>query len=712
MDPVPQNIPIPPVVPAPVPQVEIPVPVPVSTPTKLSNNRNKIVVGIIIAIFLILISAATAYYFFVFKNQTRNSGISPGVKVTNLQLPKYWINCDDKRQVIEEGNLLYVGCLGGVLVVDKTTGEVKDQISVADGLGSSLAGSMVKKGDTLYIGGQDGITVFNLKTREAKKISVKEGLVNGANVGLAEDVDNIWVTTFNGVTLSNLTKGTLTNYRTELDNQAEKVDVVNALVTDKYVYFLEVASVYSSGAVIRYDKSAGTFKTFKPDSFGKTDQYARIDFNYVGNFGGLVFVGDSNSIFEIDENGDDTWKKIESPFEFVKQDTGLSYNVILHILQNSDTKGLLLSSENKIYRYTPSTGTTERIYDFGKSYTDILFHNSGPKIWFNPPTNSGNWISFLDLNNLQVTNYTLKDRPQAFGQVVALIDDEPIIDTSTGIYKYSIDQEKFVEFLGGLSGFNGNFQQPVFQPIPGTSEVFVFRQVCGQGCEKPVFDLYNYADGTSKELVLPSTMVLLGSTNVPGGVSYSALTVVWRDLKSGKIGLSYEGEGAGKYMVYDASSQEWSTLEKMPEGADNFDPATGVICNRVYTYKTNGNKFGSDGCTGQATNGSISWKITENKIVETDSTTGKSKTLTPPTLEADYTPFETISSPRFGKIMYVNGKLWVASDRGLISYDPAGASYKVYGPSEGLLSKDVTDYLVGKYLWVVTNWGGLSVINE
>jgi hypothetical protein len=712
MDPVPQNIPIPPEVPAPVPQVEIPVPEPVPTPAKPSNNRNKIVIGIIIAIFLILISAATAYYFFVFKNQTKNSGILPEAKVTNLQPPKYWINCDDKRQVIEEGNLLYIGCLGGVLIIDKTTGEVKDQISMANGMGDVTAESIVKKGDTLYIGTQDGISIFNLKTREAKKISVKEGLVNGANVELSEDGDNIWVTTFNGVTLFNPAKGTLTNYRTELDSQAEKVDVVNALVTDKYVYFLEVASVYSSGAVIRYDKSAGTFKTFKPDSFGKTDQYARIDFNYVGNFGGLVFVGDSNSIFEIDENGDDTWKKIESPFEFVKQDTGLSDNVILHILQNSDTKGLLLSSENKIYRYTPSTGTTERIYDFGKSYTDILFHNSGPKIWFNPPTNSGNWISFLDLNNLQVTNYTLKDRPQAFGQVVALIDDEPIIDTSAGIYKYSIDQGKFVEFLGGLSGFNGNFQQPLFQPIPGTSEVFIFRQVCGQGCEKPAFDLYNYADGTSKELILPSAISTLGSTQVPGGVIYDFFSLSWRNFANGKIGLSYSNNGIEKYIVYDINSGEWSSATKIPEGVNKFDPAMGIICNRVYTYKTNGNKFSEDGCTGQATNRSLSWKISDNKIIEVDQSTGKTKTLNPPVLEANYTPFDTVAYPGFSKLMFAHSKLWIASNRGLISYDPNIESYKLYGPSEGLLSKDITNYLVGKYLWVVTNMGGLSVIGE
>jgi len=711
MDPVPQNIPTPPEVPAPVPQVEIPVPVPIPTPTKPSNNRNKIVIGITIAILLILVSTATAYYFFVFKNKTGNSGVLPEAKVTNLQLPKYWINCNDKRQVIEEENLLYIGCLGGVLIIDKTTGEVKDQISMANGMGDVIAESIVKKGDVLYIGTQDGISVFNLKTREAKKISVKEGLVNGANVELSEDGDNIWAATFDGVSLLNTVSGKLTNYTTELDSQSEKRDISNVLATDKYVYFLEVASAYSSGAVIRYDKSARTFKIFKPDSFGRTDQYARLDFNTIAASGNQVFVSDDREIFTIEETPDSTWKKIDSPSKFILKDLSTDFSVV-RLLRNNNSAGILMFSGSKIYRYIPAADTTEIFYDFGKVSPNIIYSSSGSKLWFSFYNRTDNFVNSLDLTTKQIVNFQLKDRPELFGQIVALIDDEPIVDTSAGINKYSLDQGKFVELLGGLSGYNGNFQQPVFQPIPGTSEIFVFRQVCGQGCEKPAFDLYNYADGTDKELILPSAISTLGSTEVPGGIIYDSFSLSWRDFTNGKIGLDYPDNGIEKYIVYDINSGEWSGATRIPEGVDKFDPVTGVICNRVYAYKINGNKFSEDGCTGQATSGNLSWKINDNKIVETDKATGKTKTLTPPVLEANYTPFDTVAYPGFGKLMFAHSKLWIASNRGLISYDPNTESYKLYGPSEGLLSKDITDYLVGKYLWVVTNMGGLSVISE
>lgn len=684
---------------------------PVQTPPDLPRTNGKIVCGIA-AVFFIVLALVVGYYFLVFRNSAKSSIGPVASGVVEFQTPKYWINCDDKRQVIEEGDLLYVGCLGGVLVLDKKTGGVRDQVSMAEGMGNMTANSIIKKGEILYIGTQDGVSVFNLKTREAKKISVKEGLVNGANIELAADGDKIWVATFDGVSLFDPNRGTLTNYTSELDAEAEKRNVVNMLVTDKYVYFLEVASVYSAGAVIRFDKSAGTFKAFKPESFGRTDQYARLDFNSIAVLGNQVFVSDDRELFAIDESDDALWKKIESPRSFILKDLATDFSVV-RLLKNTVSDGILVHSGSKIYKYSPNTDTTDVFFDFGKDNPDILYKSTGNTLWFSIYNKTDNFISALDLITKQVSSFQLKDRPESFGQVLALIDEEPVLDTNAGIYQYSFELDKFISILSTLSGFNGNFSMPLFQPIPGTANIFIFRQVCGQGCEKPFSYIYNYADGAMKELSLsPPVISSITSKGFGGAIFYNSLSPSWRDFKAGKIGFNYMDDGKEKYIVYDINADEWGLATDIPTGADKFMTNGVSFCNRVYTYKINGDKFGIDDCTGVVTNGSLSWKNNENQIAETDIVNGKTKTLTPPVLEANYSPFESASKPVFGKLMFTHSKLWITSNRGLISYDPKTGVYKLYGPSEGLLSKDVTDFLVGKNLWVVTNWGGLSAIKE
>ena len=131
-----------------------------------------------------------------------------------------WVNCDDVRDVIEENNRLYVACNGGVLVVDKTSGKVVDQISMTQGLSNHTTTSLAKKGNILYIGTQDGFTIFDLSSRQAKKISVSKGLVNGANIFLALDGDILWIGTFDGLSRYDTISGQITNYKEELDRKS------------------------------------------------------------------------------------------------------------------------------------------------------------------------------------------------------------------------------------------------------------------------------------------------------------------------------------------------------------------------------------------------------------------------------------------------------------------------------------------------------------
>lgn len=674
----------------------------VQVPPQIFKKPSKHKVLLIVAIGLLLIFVSLGAFYFLFTKNKPNTSDNP---------PKYWINCDDIRQVIDDGGVLYAGCLGGVLVVDKNTGEVKDQLSMVNGLGDLTGNSLVKKGDILYVGSQDGVTIFNLKTREAKKVSVKEGLVNGANIELYPDGDNIWVATFDGVSLLNTTSGQITNYTSQLDSAAQKREITNALVTDKYVYFLGASNAYSSGAVIRYDKSSGIFKTFGPDSFGVTGQYAYVNFTTIASYNNQVFVSDDKQMFSIDETPDASWKKIDSPSEFILKDLATDFSSI-RILKNTDSGGILIFSGNKIYEYNPVNDTTDVFYDFGKNSPSVIYNSRDGTLWFTVYQDS-NWVNSIDLTTKQISNFKLIDRPKSFGSLVALIDDEPVVDTATGIYKYSLDTGKFIS----LAAFTGNFDagslQPVFQPIPGTQNIFIVRQVCGQGCEKPSIGLYNYLDGVFTELALPPEVVSIATTPASSGdvVFYPAIGLSWRDLKNGLLGFSLDGV-TDKFIVYNFFTSSWQITTNIPDGANRFDSGSGVVCNNVYTFRARGNSFGNDDCMGTATDGNLSWKISDSKVIEMDSVMGISKTLTPPSLEPNYNPFGSVDKPGFSKILFENGKLWISSNLGLTSYDPVKGTYKLYQLSDGLPSKDIANFLVGKYLWVVTNWGGLSVVPQ
>jgi hypothetical protein len=306
----------------------------------------------------------------------------------------------------------------------------------------------------------------------------------------------------------------------------------------------------------------------------------------------------------------------------------------------------------------------------------------------------------------------LKDRPKDFAGILALIDDEPVIDNAVGIFKYSSARSVFTPIPGLNVNSGESFGQDTFQPIPGTASVFILSQFCGMGCSKPVMALYNYSDGTVSNLNFPESVNSEISQPVGSAVGYQYLTISWIDVVKSELGVSYAIDGVTKYLVYDVNLKLWSDLAQVPAGVEKFDQTNGVVCNNVYSFASNGNKFSDPGCSGTAQSGNLSWKITKGVVYETDSTTKVQKALNPPVEEAYYTPFETISPPGFTSLKFVNGRLWIGSDRGLSSYNPTDGTFRLYGITQGLLSKEVTNFLVGKNIWVITNWGGLSKITE
>jgi len=715
MEPLPQtNLPQPVTEVPVIPPVSEP-PVPISEPPKQPSNIRKIWIPVIIITALVGISALI-YFVFTFIKPQLTLNVPKPVSST-FTVPQKWINCGDVRQVVDDGGSLYVACGGGVVIADKATGKVTDQIGEADGLSNRIATSLVKIGDNLYIGTQDGMTIFNLKTRQAQKISVKEGLPNGANVEVVGDGTNIWIATFNGVGLYDTVAGKLTSFTySKLDPQAKAAEIYDMYVTEKFVYFLENSNDNSSGAVIQYEKSTGNIKTYKPDSFGVTGQFAYINITSIGSFGSKVFVSDDKTMFELDETAGGSWTQVDSPVAFIKNDLNSSFSVV-KILKNTDPQGLLIIAGSKIYRYVPDSNSTDVAYDLGKVNLGILLNSTGRTDWFTSYDDPSVWVEAMDLDSTTLTQYKLADRPKDFDQVLAIIDDEPVIGSSLGFFKYSLDQNKFVAFnsLPAASGQSlgiAGLGSPAFQPIPNTQTVFIFHQICGQGCDKPGIILYNYSDGTSSNVDFPASMLSgisqpFGSTTV-----YIPLTLSWMDTAKGDIGMSYLSGQATKYFAYNISSKTWSTPAAIPAGAEKLDQTNGVFCNLVYTFKTNKNVFSDPGCNGVAQNGNLSWMITDGVVYETNSATGAKKALTPPAEAQYYDPFGNITTPMFQSLIFANGKLWIGSNRGLSSYNPADGTFKLYGADQGLLSKEITSFLIGKYIWAITNTGGLSVLTE
>lgn len=699
------NAPIP-SVPIVTPPVESPIPEQ-PTPLNVKKPINKILVfGILI---LLVILAGSGYYFLNKNTNNGPNGTDTPISVKKeIQIPSFWINCSDSRQVLEDGDKLYVACFGGVLVIDKM-GNVVDQLSMVNGLGDSTATSIVKDGNILYVGSQDGVTKYNLISHTGKKISVKEGLVNGSNIKLALDGQTLWIATFNGVSKLDTKTDTLTNYTTELNSTSEKRNISEVLVTSKYVYFLELASAYSAGAVIQYNKSTNSFKTFRPADFGRVDQYARLDFNTIAKYENNIFVSDNREVFKLNEDGS-SWEKIDSIVKFVNKDLNTTFSV-LNLLKNQDSSGVLITSSNKIYSYNPTTNQISVFYDFGSSNTGvgIKYSSIDKKLWYDVYNQGISWLSALDLTTKQITSYPLT-RPKSFASVVSVIDDNVIVDTDNGLFKYDLESNVFTPIYKSVS-YNGDLTLPGFLPIPNTQEIFMYQQFCGQACEKPIINLYNYATGSIKEIVMPVNIMELGSSKIMGGISYAAFNLSWADFANNKVGFSYTVDGVGKYISYNLVSGEWVEEANLSDSVERFD-SLGSFCNRSYTFKVK-NSFSEYGCSKTVTNGDFVWSLEGGKVVETNKQTGQVKTLVIPANEPHYTPFEWNSNLAIKKITFTDNFLWVSTDRGLTRYNPIDQTYKLYSPTDGLLSINVNSFVVANdKIWVVTEWGGLSVIKE
>lgn len=624
-----------------------------------------------------------------------------------------FVNCDDIRKVIEDGDKYYVACLGGVLVIDTKTGIVTNQISTHNGLGNSTATDLVKKGDKLYIGTQDGFTEFDFTTWKGKKISVNEGLVNGSNIELTLQGDTLWVGTFDGVSSYDTKTGKIVNFTKELHPTAEKSSTRGIYSNKNLVAVNTSANAYSSGGVAFFKNNKWT--TFDATSFGSE---SRIEaFGPLVEVNNQIYFSDvSQSIWYIDGAMLDTWKKVEGLKEKLGDKAGEftsirllgSYSDKLYILTSSTTQ--------KILTFDPITKEIKTVHTFVNAGElnnpgyDFIPEIIGNNLWLKGSPAGGTENTLLTKFNLDKLAFTEKvniDRPIAFYNVMLSINSKPLISAKIGnetkLVEYDKTLQKFKPLIKTVSNQMLQTGQ-LMEPIAKTSKIFSFNQECGQGCSKPAFTIYDYQSGTSKELELTQEVKdgLLG-TGKTNDFGYFGVEVSWKD-DAGKFAFSLFNDESKNFYVFDAVTESWTISKTLPTNGVKLSANNRLICNATYTFKENIFENSSK-CTDPAMLNNSKFEIADGKLLKD----GVQVEL--PKSDAKYSPFDNWDVKQFISVVVNDGEsLWLLTNRGLVQYNPTTNQTELYTSSDTLLSNTVNSVLITEDndLWSISEWGGLT----
>lgn len=648
----------------------------------IKKIKSKIILLILLLVLLPLVLLA-------YKNTSLNN------------LSKQWVNCSDARDVIEERNTLYVACYGGVLMVDKNSGNILDQITQTQGLGNSTTTSLVKKDGKLFIGTQDGFTIFDLNSRQAKKISVEEGLVNGANIELREDGNDLWVGTFDGVSLYKTDTGEITNFREELADYSISYSTREILVTPNAAYAIVGANSESPGGIARFDKEKRVWERFGPEIFSKSGPYARVDlFNLVKVENKIIVTDVGNEgdmLWQADDKFQTTWKPLENVITQLKK--SYNKNSIFRIDKVIGVNELNIVVDDNIFKYSPETEQLRK--EVNISDISYLAPVRNGKIWIKPSKDNV-WLSRFDANSLKEDEQIkLSRKPERFDSVAAIINGEPILKGDGTLWRY--DKSGFVKLSQSLKDLD-YWTEMIFQPIINSNLVLIYSQSCGHGCGEPKFTLLNYNDRslTPVELSLDLQKKIKFER---GGFSLLSFQKLDSERKEATFNIGYS---ASESAVLNIDSKKWKIrpIDSLASG----ESTTRTSCNPLYNFDK---VFSETPCTNLETD-KYRYILEENKLFEEKKSTGSKTKLEIPVTPPEYSPFpdwDKTYNP-INRVIMLDGKLWVGSERGLAVYNPEGfQKWKLFSVENGLVSNKVIDFVIdNKTMWVLTN-GGVSLLS-
>lgn len=640
----------------------------------------------VITLVLFFLLVGLSYYtYLIITNKIPNS--KNGINPERVKKADSYVNCSDIRKVIEEGEKYYVACHGGVVIADSKTGRVLDQITMAEGLSDYITTDLVKKGDVLYIGTQDGITIWNLATGKGRKLSVAQGLPSGANIILEEDGKYIWIGTFDGLARLDTEANNLEIFRKEFAiNENEKININSIAVTDDYVYFSVAASAYSSGSVTRYNKNTSEWNKYTAAEFGDNTQYARIDAMGMCNVNDGVFFTEDKSLWKISNLSETVPSKVFTAGfnDYIQFDILCSGN---NVLFKTDKNTFVYEAEKvrSANKTTDSALMTQ--YDKRKEQSDYT-------------------VIFGDLFY------------GSFGKMLGVIDNNIYLSASKGFWVYNTTANKLTQIaiptelgLDSMSDF-------VFWPIEKSNKFVIGEQTCGMGCAAPVFIVCEYPSNNCSKLAMPTEAVkLIGPEGTVGGGEFGYFGLI-TDYIKGKDKLVFKVNILNKtnWVVLDGKSLKWSVEENF-KAEENSADTGGEFCvnDSSFLFKLGALTADKIYCVGKERSvnvGDYQYKFDQKSGALRVGKNGAQEILNAPMSKAKYVPFNDQSwdNPQLNKLKALDKKVYYATNRGLWVFDTTAGTWNLLSVDDGLLSNDVLDFwITGNKMTVLTS-AGVSLV--
>lgn len=504
-------------------------------------------------------------------NQTNN-------KNTNKQSSylETWINCSDVRDVVEESNQLYVACLGGVLVVDSSTGEVTNEINLVDGLSSDTVTDLELINSNLYIGTQGGLNIYNLQTKEVNQISTMSGLPSNHNIRLARDNNNIWIGTFRGLAKLDTTTGVITNYKDKIPVDNSETNIQNLHVTENAVYAYANSNAYTAGYIARYDKQTNTWSNWGGKNFNGHFVFG------LNSLDGEIYVFTDRAAYSATDEIDSVLVDFTA---FNKKNEAINSKDKFYRYLGSHKEYSFIFKQNSIYKYDIKK---DEMTEF---VSNADFGQNGPlikkDIYTFPSSKDKPWLLTYNVDTGLIKETSL-NRPSTFLDVYASIDNEVFVGTNKGMYLVDMSKEKLdfgqQNLISDLVDFE--FGIDVIS-IASTSKVVFFGQSCEMSCNEARLVVYDHLDRTTKADNPPTTI------KPNKKVTYNAnmtLILVGFD-KDGKLIFNNSNQDFDvKWLSYDLESG-WAIETQEPAIVSKYEKSD---CAPSFSFDSQGKEINSN----------------------------------------------------------------------------------------------------------------------
>ena len=636
-------------------------------------------------VLLVLLAAVSYFsYITIFKKPKGTDTNQNPAKIKNYTS---FVDCSDIRKVVEEGGKYYVACFGGVLIADAKSGQVLDQITMAEGLSDYVVTDLIKKGNTLYIGTQDGVTIWNLLTGTGKKLSVAQGLPSGANIILEEDGKYIWIGTFDGLARLDTEFNKLDVYKQELISSAdEKVNVNGISTSGDYVYFSVVASAHSRGEVVRFNKVSGVWDKFTPIEFGDTSQYARIDaFGMCNVSDGVVFI-EEKTLWKISNFEKTVPQKLFT--------AGFNDNIQFNTLC-SDGKVLFKTNKNIL------------VYEANKVRQADEGKDSAILAEFQKRENQGNYKKIFGDNFYG-----------AFGNALGTVDNNVFISAIGGYWILDTSAKKLTKISAPQVLLDNNISNFVFWPIDKSARYVIAEQSCGMGCSKPDFLICNYPSNTCEKMVIPQNVLeLIGPEGIANENTYDYFNLLTDVVKEkGKLAFKINYNSKLSWAVLDGDELSWSVEKQFTPDKNSVEPSDFCPNDNYYSFRDGVFSYGENYCranTEAVSVGNFVYKFDQNTGAYREDKNSARENLNAPMSDAKYTPFGDSSwnKPQLNRLISSGDKVYYCTNRGLWIFDTKNSNWDLVSMSNGLLSNEVLDARVTSKGMVIITPAGISLLN-